>query len=132
PLNFVWMNLYNDVGHIGDTAYFLCNEEQTDVYRLNLLHASTEIASTHYEHTGGTMVAYDGKLYLAGAYSWNDSQFMSGREKLEIYDPSNNTWREGADLPDYRCFMGAFVLDEQIYFLGGQRTQGYPQNNVWK
>lgn len=132
PLNFVWMNLYNGVGHIGDTAYFLCNEEQTDVYRFNLLHASTEIASTHYEHTGGTMVAYDGKLYLAGAYSWNDSQFMSGREKLEIYDPSNNTWREGADLPDYRCFMGAFVLDEQIYFLGGQRTQGYPQNNVWK
>ena len=112
------------------------NEElssyDTTNYQVYIEVDSSQIASTIYEHTGGTLIAYGGKLYIAGAYSWNESYYMSGRNKLEIYDPQTNTWTEGAELPEHRSFMGAFVLDEEIYFIGGQRTQWYPKDNVWK
>lgn len=58
----------------------------------------------------------DGKLYVAGG--WNASSFQWVK-KLQIYDPSNDTWYRGADAP---TIMGACpavdVGDGRLYFFG--------------
>lgn len=90
------------------------------------------VAPSAYEHTGGTMIACGGKLYWAGGYIWHSSRYLTGAQKLEVYDPATGLWTELADLPDMRCYMGAFVLDNQIYFIGGEKTYTSKKDTVWK
>ena len=89
-------------------------------------------SQSHYEHGNGNMIAYNGKIYWGGGYVWSSSTYLSGADKLECYDPVTDTWTDLADLPDLRCLMGGFVLDDQIYFIGGEKIYLYKKDTVWK
>lgn len=81
--------------------------------------------------------AYDGRLYVVGGY-------LEGRapsEKLFIYDPSTDTWTQGADMPTPRAALTANFIDGKLYVAGGTNNdsnalstleQYDPSTNTWK
>ena len=62
--------------------------------------------------------AIDGKIYVAGGLDRGDIQ-STAVGTLEIYDPANDSWSIGADLPAARAFLAASSLDSQLYVIGG-------------
>jgi N-acetylneuraminic acid mutarotase len=62
----------------------------------------------------------DGKIYAIGG-EYNNQTFTDGNSvKVEVYDPSANTWAAAPSLPDGR-YMAAAVADKngKIYETGG-------------
>ncbi|MER5757500.1 carboxypeptidase regulatory-like domain-containing protein [Streptomyces sp. NPDC002088] len=57
----------------------------------------------------------DGKLYAVGGWGASGSTDA----KLEIYDPSSNTWTTGASSPTPLAGSGSAVLDGKLYVVGG-------------
>ena len=50
---------------------------------------------------------------------------MDGKERLttvEVYNPSNDTWKKGTDLPSPREQFATTVVDGKIYLFGGFST----------
>lgn len=63
---------------------------------------------------GGSAVELNGKLYLIGG--WRISPPLP-TSSLQIYDPSTNTWSEGASLPRLSGCSRAGVINARIYVL---------------
>lgn len=57
----------------------------------------------------------DGKLYAVGGWGASGSPDA----KLEIYDPTSNTWTTGASSPTPLAGSGSAVLDGKLYAVGG-------------
>lgn len=55
----------------------------------------------NYRKSGHGMLAYDGKLYVFGGSDWETgvgADFVDS-QKMEIYDPSSNSWSLGVSMP---------------------------------
>jgi hypothetical protein len=66
-------------------------------------------------HSNGGFVSYDGKLYLWGGLSGS-----SNTARLEVFDPSTQTWMDGAFMPEALRGMGEFELSGFLYSVGGE------------
>ena len=68
---------------------------------------------------------HEGLLYVYGGWTDAGDDQGSGRAvaALEIYDPSSNTWRQGAEMPRPVGKMGHYypAVDGRIYVGGGER-----------
>ena len=81
--------------------------------------------------------SHDGKLYVIGGY-------LEGRvpsEKLFIYDPSIDTWTQGADMLTPRAALTANFVNGKLYVVGGTNNEANALNtleqydsstNTWK
>ena len=59
-----------------------------------------------------------GKIYVIGggdAVRWDDATLAS----VAIYDPTTDTWSEGADMPTPRKGVGVAAVDGLVYAVGG-------------
>jgi hypothetical protein len=56
----------------------------------------------------------DGLIYAVGGV--NSAGYS---RRLDVYDPSTNTWRTKASMPTARDFLGTAVVDDTLYAIGG-------------
>ena len=61
----------------------------------------------------------DGKIYLIGGNLFGNRKGPFGMALVEIYNPENNSWRRGADMPTDRAAPTTAVIDGRIYVMGG-------------
>jgi N-acetylneuraminic acid mutarotase len=87
------------------------------------------------DHTAAA--SYDGKMYVVGGGYPNRDDFSN---KLFIYDPIDNKWIEGEDLPSPRGALTANFINGTLYVVGGvdiasgttSSNWAYnPTNNTW-
>jgi N-acetylneuraminic acid mutarotase len=80
--------------------------------------------------------SYDGKLYVIGGFL--EGRVASGY--LFIYDPIENAWSRGADMPTSRAALTANFINGTLYAVGGTNedasaldiVEAYnPSNNTW-
>ena len=63
--------------------------------------------------------AVEGKIYLIGGNLFGNRKGPFGMSLVEIYNPENNSWRKGADMPTDRAAPTTAVIDGRIYVMGG-------------
>jgi PKD repeat protein len=63
------------------------------------------------------VAAANGKIYAIGGYNTN---YLN---KVEEYDPVNDTWTTKANIPTTRTDLGAAEVNGKIYAIGGYNTQ---------
>ena len=61
----------------------------------------------------------DDKIYLIGGNLFENRKGPFGVSLVEIYNPENNSWRRGADMPTARAKPATAVIDGRIYVIGG-------------
>lgn len=63
-------------------------------------------------------VAWNGKIYVLGAFTGNFPN-ETPIDKIYIYDPTNDSWSQGSNIPRKRGSAGAFTFQNKIYLVGG-------------
>ena len=137
PLDIVRIGLINGIGLVGEYAYFVFNDTLdgqriNDVYRFNLIDIAAnygqQVSSYNYIHANGDVVSDDQNdlLYVISAYIYD-----SGSGKLEVYNPSTDTWAVMADMPESRYNFGSFMIGDDIYCVGGQYSNDV-RNSVFQ
>ncbi|MCD6459844.1 hypothetical protein J7L67_04165 [bacterium] len=137
PLDSVRVGICNGIGLVGEYAYFVFNdtlagERINDVYRFNLIDMGTtydeQVSSYNYIHANGGVLSDDDNdaLYVISSYIYD-----SGSGKIEVYNPDTDIWTILADMPEPRYNFGSFLLDKDIYCVGGQYS-GDVRNSVLK
>ena len=66
----------------------------------------------------------DGKVYLIGRREIEAMTYVYGR-KVDIYDPTTNTWEEGTPLPMPLSDHLILNIGSKIYVLGGDRNENF-------
>lgn len=61
----------------------------------------------------------NGKIYLIGGTLFENRGGPFGMSLVEIYDPENDSWGKGADMPTARAKPTTAVIDGRIYVMGG-------------
>jgi N-acetylneuraminic acid mutarotase len=75
----------------------------------------------------GSGAAYNGKLYVAGGY-------FAGKvptDKLYIYDPKKDEWKEGKPLPEPSGALSAEFINSTLYVVGGLDSSQNPKNTTF-
>ncbi|MDD5434240.1 MAG: kelch repeat-containing protein [Nitrospira sp.] len=72
-------------------------------------------ARMHTARSHSAVAAYKGRIYVFGG---GGPDFRS-LNSTEIYDPINDTWHEGKDMPTIRSGAVAEVLNDRIHVIGG-------------
>jgi len=97
-------------------------------------------ASMRYPRGQGQAVALCGKVYVMGGYQ----TFGTGLTKVEVYDPTANTWTVGPDMPESLYDFEAVAWRDSLIFVlgGGSWSPGLPPteltwlfdaaNRVWR
>jgi len=75
---------------------------------------------TARHHLG--FVEYNGLLYAIGGYNAN------GSNKVEVYNPVNDTWDVKANMPTARGYLVVALVNGKIYAIGG--VTGGDLNNI--
>jgi N-acetylneuraminic acid mutarotase len=73
----------------------------------------------------------DGHIYVIGGFSANSEDPIT---RVQVYDPSKDTWSEGVALPEAMHHAGAAVVDGRIYLVGGFHnafSKRDPIDHVW-
>ena len=76
------------------------------------------------------------RLFVLGGLSG----FFNPESRVEVFDPTRNTWSVGPPLPDARHHFAAAQLGDELYVSGGTDIAGGhlghqywpPQNNFWR
>lgn len=97
------------------------------------------VASMPDGRFGHRMVAVGGRLYVVGGLAAGGAGGGNGVGLL-VYDPTLDTWSEGAPLPLSRDHLAVVVVDGEIWAIGGragginhQRVDIYnPQADNWR
>jgi len=90
-------------------------------------------------------LAYDGLIYMVGAFIDNNFPMENPSPNIVIYDPLTDTWLMGPTIPNNRLrgSMGAVVYQDKIYVVNGLtngHTSGWvnwfdvfdPRTNQWE
>jgi N-acetylneuraminic acid mutarotase len=71
----------------------------------------TDMPTARWSDSSLDTVVIDGKIYVISG--------SGGGTKVEMYDPSTNTWTQKADMPTKRYHLSTAVVDGKIYAIGG-------------
>jgi N-acetylneuraminic acid mutarotase len=109
---------------VGDSVYviggFNAQGQPTDiveVYNTKNNTWSSAASLPHPLHHTAAATSLDGKIYVVGGFL--DSQWTPSN-RLFIYDPLKNQWREGKHMPTARGALTANFIDRTLYAVGGQ------------
>lgn len=69
---------------------------------------------------------FNGSVYVIGGYTNNN---WKPSDKFYIYDPKNDIWKEGPQMPTARGALTAVFVDEILYAIGGEGMDGIMNNN---
>ena len=67
--------------------------------------------------------AVDGKIYVIGGGTGDALGDRSFYSTVQVYDPAGDTWDTAADMPTARGILGASVVDDKIYAVGGSSEE---------
>jgi len=81
----------------------------------------------------------DGKIYVIGGGTGDPLGEYSVYSTVCVYDPANNNWDTAAEMPTARTMLGASVVDDMIYAVGGLTEAEFsaelevydPATNAW-
>ncbi len=71
-----------------------------------------------------TTAAIDGKVYALGGLTYGDA-WASIVHDVEVYDPQTGLWEHSTRMPDERFGLGAAVIDDKIFLIGGADKLDY-------
>jgi large repetitive protein len=130
----------------GDRFYLFGGREQSqklDIYNYNAntwsVGASAPQAFNHFQ-----AVEYQGLVWVIGAFKTNDFPNEPPADNIYMYDPANNQWIQGPEIPvaRRRGSAGLAVYNNKFYVVAGNtigHNGGYvswfdeydPQTNTW-
>ncbi|NWL89547.1 hypothetical protein DMN77_18525 [Paenibacillus sp. 79R4] len=70
---------------------------------------------------GLSAVVYNNKVYVIGGYL-DVGTTLQRTNKVEVYDPSTDTWTEVANMPTARSWASAVTFNDKIYVFGGGKN----------
>ncbi len=73
----------------------------------------------------GVVVVADNRIYVMGGLDQNGPS-----NKVEIYNPSTNTWITGSNMPQARSHFGIVLFENKIYAIGGRGASSSILNTV--
>jgi N-acetylneuraminic acid mutarotase len=84
----------------------------------------SERAPAPHHHHQGVARAINGKLYVAGGMTMDDSEVSGVQQpqawaELDVYDPVTNTWASRVSMPTARWGAVGSVMDGKLYVAGG-------------
>jgi N-acetylneuraminic acid mutarotase len=96
----------------------------------------TELSFPRYKLTASVV---NGKIYVIGGQSGRNPQESVIYSRVDVYDPSKNSWTTAADMPTARRDLRSEVIDGKIYVFGGRQygeglttTEMYdPETETW-
>ncbi len=107
-------NMMYLVGESGNTT----NNESTFAYNLTTGQWTMNLAKRPYPGNHHTAEVIGGKLYLFGGFGGSNGGTTS-RGKVQIYNPANNTWSLGANMPWNTGSAISAVIGGKVYVFGG-------------
>ncbi|WP_454085394.1 malectin domain-containing carbohydrate-binding protein [Georgenia sp. Marseille-Q6866] len=80
----------------------------------------------------GKAVWYDGEMYVIGGETQNGAGATAQRvyNRVDIYNPSTNTWRLGTPMPTARHGIFPLLVGNRIVVAGGGVTAGFSHSTV--
>lgn len=78
-----------------------------------------------YPRYNAAAAVYQGKIYLIAGHYNNDVT-----DKVEVYDPVQNSWQEVNELRREREGLSAVVFNDTLFVLGGQEYAGYYEEEI--
>jgi len=72
----------------------------------------------------GAAASYNGKIYVVGGFTG----VKVPTDKLFIYDPKKDEWKEGKPLPSPRGALSAEFINGTLYAIGGLNSSDVPVN----
>ena len=99
------------------------NSETLDVYDYGSNKWSRGAkAPEEYNHFQAT--AYEGLIWVIGAFRDNDFPTEEPMDHVGVYDPANNVWMQGPSIPRPRGGGGLVVHNDKFYLVAGN-TNGH-------
>ena len=95
---------------------------------LSSLDAGSPLAPLPQARGGmGRAVFHEGEFYIFGGETSNGAGATSNNvyNRVDIYNPTTNTWRQGAPLPTARHGIFPLHIGGRIYVAGGGTTAGF-------
>lgn len=75
---------------------------------------------------GFGLVVYQNKIFtVGGSLQWTEEDGYVDSAAIEVYDPTNDTWKTKIPMPMNRSFVGAAVVDGKIHLIGSQTHDVY-------
>jgi len=90
----------------------------------------TPIESMHAKRWGHASVAYNNKIYVFGGRNGMPMS-INVLNSTEIYDPVENKWTVGAQMPTPKISLRAIVVQDKIYLCGGSIDAENPVNTCY-
>lgn len=79
----------------------------------------SEAAPMPTPRTSHAAIALDDEIHVFGGFAFDDLAPLRGIRDVEVFDPSTNIWERSTVMPDDRWGLGAAVVDDTIYLIGG-------------
>ena len=98
----------------------------------NVLNDSWKIMSPLPEplhHTAA--LSHDGKIYVVGGFTSDVGDWIP-TNKLFIYDPIKDEWKEGKSMPTARGALTATFVNGILYAIGGQKSSDIESSQILK
>nr|XP_006821508.1 PREDICTED: ring canal kelch protein-like [Saccoglossus kowalevskii] len=104
----------------------MCYNPRTDIW--------SNAANMILPRCSAGVAVFKQELYVVGGTVslMNDRQSESVLKSVEIYNPINNEWRFGPEIPDGRCSYQVVNYNGALYAMGGENGEEEPENRVWK
>src|SRR5918911_4090703 len=109
---------------VGDSIYVIGGFDKyglptniVEIYNTKNNTWSSAATLPHPLHHTAAATSFDGKVYVVGGYL--DSQWTPSN-RLFIYDPFENQWREGKQMPTARGALTANFVNGILYAIGDQ------------
>ena len=78
-----------------------------------------------------TALSHDGKIYVVGGFTSDVGEWIP-TNKLFIYDPIKNEWKEGKSMPTARGALTATFVNGILYAVGGQQSSDIESSQILK
>jgi hypothetical protein len=79
----------------------------------------------------GAACAFDGKVFLIGVWKEFGSDTRDPAGEIHVYDPRTDSWSRTTDLPHGYGSMGATILGDRVYVIGGHDAGFRQFSDAW-
>lgn len=99
----------------------LCRDLLEDAKNDLILHSQLAVDYTKFDSRAREPQRLKQRIYALGGWT-NDYRPI---EKMEVYNPYSDTWVEGPPMSTARCGVGAAILGDYLYAVGGHDGEAY-------
>ncbi|MDI6841145.1 MAG: FlgD immunoglobulin-like domain containing protein [bacterium] len=120
PINYARAAVVNSkIYVIGDNPEFFTSKYNNEYDPITDTWTSKSLMLT--PRFSPTAAAINDKIYVVGGVYWDPEVEISYLNINEEYDPLTDTWARKVPMPTRRAYMGAAVVNDKMYVIGGGR-----------